>query len=62
MTRKSVLVVEDDQDIAEVLVYNLTEAGYKVRAVTKAGKGLDKWGQPPQMHERELGKADQWRA
>lgn len=38
MARKRVLVVEDDHDIVELLVYSLTEAHYDVRTV---GSGED---------------------
>ncbi len=32
MTKTKVLVVEDDQSLAKVLAYNLTQAGYEVRS------------------------------
>lgn len=38
MARPRILIVEDDQSLADVLSYNLTQAGY---AVTLAGDGQD---------------------
>jgi two-component system phosphate regulon response regulator PhoB len=40
MPRKSVLVVEDDPDIVEVLVYNLNQARYEVRAASSGEEAL----------------------
>ena len=40
MARKRVLVVEDDPDIVELLVYNLSEAQYEVRAVSTGEEAL----------------------
>ena len=50
MTRKSVLVVEDDPDIIEVLVYNLSQARYDVQAVTSGEEALTSIrGRPPSL-------------
>jgi len=40
MTKQSVLVVEDDPDIVELLVYNLQREGFVVYAVSDGEKGL----------------------
>lgn len=41
MTAKSVLVVDDEEDILELLEYNLTKEGYRVQRVTSGEKALD---------------------
>ena len=38
MARETILVVEDDEDIQELIRYNLAQAGYRV---TVAGSGED---------------------
>jgi two-component system phosphate regulon response regulator PhoB len=40
MSTKHVLVVEDERDLAEILVYNLQRAGYQVRAVHDGAAAL----------------------
>jgi len=50
MVGKSILLVEDDEDILELLAYNLTREGYRVR---KAANGEDAiseiFGDPPDL-------------
>lgn len=40
MIKKTILAVEDDEDILELLRYNLTKEGYQVTAVTTGEEGL----------------------
>jgi two-component system phosphate regulon response regulator PhoB len=40
MAHESILAVEDDEDILELLKYNLTKEGYRVTAVTSGEDGL----------------------
>jgi two-component system phosphate regulon response regulator PhoB len=40
MAHESILVVEDDEDILELLKYNLGKEGYRVTAVTTGEEGL----------------------
>lgn len=40
MAKEQILVVEDDEDIAELLKYNLTREGYKVSCVTSGEESL----------------------
>lgn len=40
MAHESILVVEDDEDILELLRYNLAKEGYQVSAVTSGEEGL----------------------
>ncbi len=40
MAHESILVVEDDEDILELLKYNLAKEGYRVTAVTTGEEGL----------------------
>jgi DNA-binding response OmpR family regulator len=40
MARESILAVEDDEDILELLRYNLAKEGYQVTAVTSGEEGL----------------------
>ncbi len=40
MARKKILVIEDDEDILELLTYNLTKDGYQVEGVTSGEEGL----------------------
>jgi len=40
MARENVLAVEDDEDILELLRYNLTKEGYRVTAVSSGEEGL----------------------
>ncbi|NQV36448.1 MAG: response regulator transcription factor [Candidatus Marinimicrobia bacterium] len=37
---KNILIIEDEEDILELLQYNLENAGYAVKGVTHGGKGL----------------------
>ena len=41
MARKSILVVEDDEDILELVEYNLAKNGYDVTCVTEGEAGLE---------------------
>lgn len=41
MARNSILVVEDDEDILELVRFNLDKEGYDVRGVTSGEKALD---------------------
>ena len=41
MSKEHILVVDDEQDIQELLRYNLTEAGYKVTGVTSGEEALN---------------------
>ena len=40
MTRQTILIIEDDRDMAELLATNLDQAGYRVLAVSDGEKGL----------------------
>ncbi|MGD0828755.1 MAG: response regulator, partial [Desulfobaccales bacterium] len=40
MAHESILAVEDDEDILELLRYNLAKEGYRVTAVTTGEEGL----------------------
>jgi two-component system alkaline phosphatase synthesis response regulator PhoP len=40
MTRQLILIIEDDEDIRELLVYNLEKNGYEVEAVESGETGL----------------------
>jgi two-component system alkaline phosphatase synthesis response regulator PhoP len=40
MAHESILAVEDDEDILQLLKYNLTKEGYRVTGVTSAEEGL----------------------
>lgn len=40
MARESVLVIEDDEDIQELVNYNLTKEGYQTTCVTSGEEGL----------------------
>lgn len=40
MAHESILAVEDDEDILQLLKYNLTKEGYRVTAVTSGEEGL----------------------
>ncbi len=40
MVKKKILIIEDDPDIQELIVYNLGREGYDVHAVTSAEEGL----------------------
>ena len=40
MAKTKVLVIEDDRSLAEVLVYNLKQAGYEVQVATDGQDGL----------------------
>lgn len=40
MAHESILAVEDDEDILELLKYNLTKEGYQITAVTSGEEGL----------------------
>ena len=40
MAHESILVVEDDEDILQLLKYNLAKEGYRVTAVTSGEEGL----------------------
>ncbi len=42
MTREKVLVIEDEPDIREVMVYNLSREGYRVLEAKDGEKGLEK--------------------
>ncbi|MGK5091746.1 response regulator transcription factor [Deltaproteobacteria bacterium TL4] len=41
MSREHILVVEDEEDILEVLVYHLAKAGFKVTCVTSGEEALE---------------------
>lgn len=41
MNKASILVIEDDKDIRDLISYNLTKDGYAVQAVDNAEKGLE---------------------
>lgn len=41
MPSENILVVEDEEDILELVVYNLTQEGYRVRAVTTGEQALE---------------------
>ena len=50
MTKKSIFVVEDEEDILELLKFHLTHEGYAVTAVTSgeaAVKGISR--KPPDL-------------
>jgi two-component system alkaline phosphatase synthesis response regulator PhoP len=40
VARKKILVIEDDEDILELLTYNLTKDGYQVEGVASGEEGL----------------------
>ena len=40
MGRESILIIEDDEDIQELVRYNLAREGYRVKAVVSAEEGL----------------------
>jgi two-component system phosphate regulon response regulator PhoB len=40
MAHESILTVEDDEDILQLLTYNLSKEGYRVSAVTSGEEGL----------------------
>ena len=40
MTQKQILVVEDEEDIQELLKYNLAKEGYQVHCVDSGEAGL----------------------
>ena len=40
MAHESILAVEDDEDILQLLKYNLTKEGYRVTGVTSGEEGL----------------------
>jgi hypothetical protein len=40
MAKEHILVVEDDEDILELLRYNLTQAGYRVTGMTSGEEAL----------------------
>ena len=40
MAKKKILVIEDDEDIQELLKYNLTKEGYQYLGTTSGSKGL----------------------
>ncbi len=40
MAKKRILVVEDEQDIAELIVYNLRDEGYQVLSANTGESGL----------------------
>ena len=40
MAHENILAVEDDEDILELLKYNLAKEGYRVTAVTTGEEGL----------------------
>ena len=40
MAKESILVVEDEEDILELLRYNLTKEGYRITGVTTGEAGL----------------------
>ena len=40
MARESVLVIEDDEDIQELVNYNLTKEGYQISCVASGEDGL----------------------
>ena len=42
MTRESILVVEDEKDILELVSYNLTKSGYRVTGVPTGEAALDR--------------------
>jgi DNA-binding response OmpR family regulator len=44
MTRQRILIIEDDEDIRELLVYNLEKNGYAAEAVETGEDGLDRAG------------------
>jgi two-component system phosphate regulon response regulator PhoB len=41
MAGKKILVIEDEEDIQEVVTYNLTKEGYRVQAVSSGEDGLN---------------------
>lgn len=41
MAKETILIVEDEEDIAELVEYNLGRAGYRVRAVVSGEKALE---------------------
>ncbi|MBQ8746944.1 MAG: response regulator transcription factor [Clostridia bacterium] len=41
-TKKKILVVEDERNIAEVLKYNLVKAGYEAEIASDGGRGLER--------------------
>ncbi len=40
--KKKILVVEDEKNIAQVLQYNLTKAGYEAEVASDGGRGLER--------------------
>lgn len=40
MRREKIVVIEDESDILEVIAYNLSRQGYKVRAAQNGDEGL----------------------
>ena len=42
MTKKRILVVDDEQDLCEILLFNLTAAGYEAEAAYSAEEAMDK--------------------
>ena len=42
MEQKRILVVDDEQDLCDILLYNLRAAGYQAEAVYSAEEALDK--------------------
>ena len=40
MSKESILIMEDEEDIAELLTYNLAKEGYRVTAVGSGEEGL----------------------
>ena len=48
MTHKKILVVDDEQDLCDILLYNLRAAGYMAEAAYSAEEGMyQPWGQAP---------------
>jgi two-component system, OmpR family, alkaline phosphatase synthesis response regulator PhoP len=41
MTKKQVLVIEDEEDILELMTYNLVKEGYQVKTVLSGEEGLE---------------------
>ena len=42
LKREKILAIEDEEDILEVIAYNLKREGYRVTACTDGGEGLDR--------------------
>ena len=41
MSKEQILIIEDDEDITELLKYNLTREGYRVASVTSGEESLE---------------------